>query len=164
MFAFICPCCSRTTTLQTNGLCPEQITVQLNLLQLSFRSKWKAWFVLFFKAHWDKTLNYSNSLLSFRVITSHINLSTQNHYITKHSQESSRAGLWGPLLYSIWTHLFNLAFFKSFTNCKDFPYSLNGKSGRASHLMYKFGKQITRCNNSQIKILNLFEFPHVLAA
>ena len=37
-------------------------------------------------------------------------------------------------------------------------------SGRALHLMYKFNKQIARCNNSQTKILNLFEFPHVLAA
>jgi len=50
------------------------------------------------------------------------------------------------------------------TNCKDFPCSLNGESGHASHLMYEFDTQIARCNNSQIKILNLFEFPHVLAA
>jgi len=28
----------------------------------------------------------------------------------------------------------------------------------------KFDKQIGRCNNSQIKILNLFEFLHVLVA
>jgi len=42
--------------------------------------------------------------------------------------------------------------------------SLNGESGRASHLVYKFDKQIARCNNSQIKILYLFEFPYVLAA
>jgi len=28
----------------------------------------------------------------------------------------------------------------------------------------KFDKQIARCNNSQIKIPNLFEFPYVLAA
>jgi len=34
----------------------------------------------------------------------------------------------------------------------------------ASHFVYKFDKQIARCNNSQIKILNLFQFPHVLAA
>jgi len=27
--------------------------------------------------------------------------------------------------------------------------------------VYKFDKQIARCNNSQTKILNLFEFPHV---
>jgi len=67
-------------------------------------------------------------------------------------------------LYSIWTPPFNLAPFKSLTNFKDFPRSLNGESGRASHLMYNFDKEIARCNNSQIKILNLFEFPHVLAA
>jgi len=30
--------------------------------------------------------------------------------------------------------------------------------------VYKFDKQIARCNNSQIKILNLYEFPYVLAA
>jgi len=30
--------------------------------------------------------------------------------------------------------------------------------------VYKFDKQNARCNNSQIKVLNLFEFPHVLAA
>jgi len=53
--------------------------------------------------------------------------------------------------------------FKSITNCKDFLRSLNGESGRASHLVYKFDKKIARCNNSQIQILNLFEFPHVLA-
>jgi len=41
------------------------------------------------------------------------------------------------------------------------PRSLNGESGRASHLVYKFDKQYARCNNSQI--LNLFEFPHLLA-
>jgi len=35
--------------------------------------------------------------------------------------------------------------------------SLNGEWGCASHLVYKFDKQIARCNNSQIKILNLFE-------
>jgi len=29
--------------------------------------------------------------------------------------------------------------------------------------MYKFDKQIVTCNNSRIQILNLFEFPHVLA-
>jgi len=52
----------------------------------------------------------------------------------------------------------------SLTNCKDFPRSLNGESGRASHLVYKFDKQIARRNNSQMKILNLFEFPHVPAA
>jgi len=39
-----------------------------------------------------------------------------------------------------------------------------GESGRALHLVHKFDKQIARCNNSQIKIFNLFEFPHVLAA
>jgi len=38
------------------------------------------------------------------------------------------------------------------------------ESGRASHLVYKFDKQIVRCNNYQIKILNWFEFPHLLAA
>jgi len=36
--------------------------------------------------------------------------------------------------------------------------------GRASHLVHKFDKQIARCNNSHIKILNLFVFPHVLSA
>jgi len=30
--------------------------------------------------------------------------------------------------------------------------------------VYKFDKQIARCSNSQIKIHNLFEFPHVRAA
>jgi len=65
---------------------------------------------------------------------------------------------------SIWTPPFNLAPFKSLTNCKDFPRSLNGESGRASPFVYKFDKQIARCNNSQIKIFNLFEFPHVLDA
>jgi len=39
-----------------------------------------------------------------------------------------------------------------------------GESGHASYLVYIFDKQIARCDNSQIKILNLFEFPHVLAA
>jgi len=53
---------------------------------------------------------------------------------------------------------------KSLINSKDFPRCLNGESGCASHLVYKFDKQIARCNNSQIKILNLYEFPHVLAA
>jgi len=67
-------------------------------------------------------------------------------------------------LYSIWTPPFNLVRFKSLTNCKDFPRSLNEGLGRASHLVYKFDKQIARCNNSQIKILNFFKFPHVLAA
>ena len=57
-----------------------------------------------------------------------------------------------------------LAPFKCLTNCKDVPRSLNGESGRASNLVCKFDKQIARCNNSQINILNLFEFPHVLAA
>jgi len=38
----------------------------------------------------------------------------------------------------------------------NFLHSLNGESGRASHLVYKFDKQIARWNNSQIKILNLF--------
>jgi len=42
---------------------------------------------------------------------------------------------------SIWTPPFNLATFKSLANCKDFPLSLNGESGRASHLVYKFDKQ-----------------------
>jgi len=46
-------------------------------------------------------------------------------------------------------------------NFKDFLRSLNGESGRASHLVYK---QIARCNNSHIKIFNLFEFPHVVIA
>jgi len=27
---------------------------------------------------------------------------------------------------------------------------------------YQFDQQIARCNNSKIKIRNLFEFPHVL--
>jgi len=36
--------------------------------------------------------------------------------------------------------------------------------GHVSHLVHKFDKQIARCNNSHIKILNLFEFPHVLTA
>ena len=40
--------------------------------------------------------------------------------------------------------------------------SVNGESGRTSHLVYKFDKQIAKCNNSQIKVLNLFEFPHIL--
>jgi len=44
------------------------------------------------------------------------------------------------------------------------PRSLNGESGRALNLVYKFDKQISWCNNSQIKILNLFEFPYALAA
>ena len=48
--------------------------------------------------------------------------------------------------YSIWTPPFN--------NCKDFPRSLNGESIRASYLVYKFDKQIARCNNSPIKILS----------
>jgi len=43
-------------------------------------------------------------------------------------------------------------------------YVLNGESGRVSHLVYKFDKQIARYNNSREKILDLFEFPHVLAA
>ena len=63
----------------------------------------------------------------------------------------------------IWTSPFNIAPFNSITNCKDFPRSFNGESGRDSHLVYKFDEQIARCNNSQIKILNLFEFPHVIA-
>jgi len=49
-----------------------------------------------------------------------------------------------------------------FNKLQDFPRSLNGEPGRVSHLVYKFDKQIVRCNNSQIKILNFFEFPHVL--
>ena len=49
----------------------------------------------------------------------------------------------------------NLAPFKFLTNCKDFPRSLNGESGRASHLVYKFDKQIARRNNSQIKIFTV---------
>jgi len=32
------------------------------------------------------------------------------------------------------------------------------------HAIDKFDKHIARCNNSQIKILNLFEFAHVLGA
>jgi len=67
-------------------------------------------------------------------------------------------------LYSIWTPPFNLAPFKSLTNCKDFPRSLNEESGPASQLVYEFDEEISRCSNSQIKILNLFEFPPVLAA
>jgi len=50
-------------------------------------------------------------------------------------------------LYSIWTPPF-LAPFKSFTNCKDFPRSLNGESDRGSHPVCKFGKQIARCSNT----------------
>jgi len=49
-------------------------------------------------------------------------------------------------------------------NILSIPRSLNGESGYALHLVYKFDKQIARCNNSQIKILDLFEFPHILAA
>jgi len=53
-----------------------------------------------------------------------------------------------------------------------YPRSHSGESGRASHVdklrtsnrASQFDKQIARCNNYQIKILNLFEFPHVLAA
>jgi len=45
-----------------------------------------------------------------------------------------------------------------------FPRSLNGESCHVSHLVYKFDKQISRRSNSQIKILNLFEFHHALAA
>jgi len=67
-------------------------------------------------------------------------------------------------LYSICTPPFNLEPFESLTNCKDLPRSLNGESGHASHLVYKFDQQIARCNIFQIKILNLFEFPHVRAA
>jgi len=57
-------------------------------------------------------------------------------------------------LYSIWTPPFNLLpfSFKSLTNCKDFPSFLNGELGCASHLVYKFDKQIAMCNNSQMKI------------
>ena len=64
---------------------------------------------------------------------------------------------------SIWTPL-NLAPFKSLTNCKDFPRSLSVESDSVSHLVHIFDKQIARCNNSHIKILNLFEFSLVLAA
>jgi len=35
---------------------------------------------------------------------------------------------------------------------------------RTFDLVHKFDKQIVRCNHSQIKIVNLFEFPHVLDA
>jgi len=66
--------------------------------------------------------------------------------------------------YSILTPPFNLAPFKSLTYCKDLPHSVNGESRRASHLVYKFDKQIANCNNSHIKIVDFFEFPHVLAA
>jgi len=54
--------------------------------------------------------------------------------------------------------------FEIFNKLKDFLRSLNGESGRASHLVYKFDKQIARCNNSHKKILNLLELPHVLTA
>jgi len=47
---------------------------------------------------------------------------------------------------------------------KTFPRSLNGESGHASHLVCKFDKQILRRSNSQKEILNLFEFPYVVAA
>jgi len=53
--------------------------------------------------------------------------------------------------------------FKSLINLKDFPRSLNRESGRASHLVYKFYKNF-EVQQFQIKILNLFGFPHVLAA
>jgi len=62
------------------------------------------------------------------------------------------------------TSAFNLARLKSLINFEDFLRSLNGESGRASHLLHRVDKQIARCNNSHIKILNLFEFPHVLTA
>jgi len=45
---------------------------------------------------------------------------------------------------------------KHLLNLYTFPRSLNGESGRASHHVYKFDKQIARCNNSQKKIVNLF--------
>ena len=60
-----------------------------------------------------------------------------------------------------WPSIYCMTPFKSFTNCKNFPRSLNGELGSALHLVYKFNKQIARCSNSHIKILNLFEFPHV---
>ena len=63
--------------------------------------------------------------------------------------------VWEPLLYAIWTPPFNQAPFKSLIN--DFPCSLNEESGRASHLVHKFDKQIARCNNYQIKILSLLD-------
>ena len=53
----------------------------------------------------------------------------------------------------------NLTPFKSLINFEDFLRSLNGVSGRALHLVHKVDEQIARCNNSQIKILNLFEIP-----
>jgi len=62
------------------------------------------------------------------------------------------------LLCSNWSPPFNPAPFKSL---KTF---LRSQRGVGSHLVYKFDKQIARCNNSQEKILDLFEFPHVLAA
>ena len=62
---------------------------------------------------------------------------------------------------SIWTLPFNQAPFKSLINFSAFS---QWEVGRASHLVYKFDKKIARCNNSLIKILNLFEFPHELAA
>jgi len=61
----------------------------------------------------------------------------------------------------MWTPPFIQAPFKSLTN---FPTFSQWGVGSASHLVYKFDKQIARCNNSQIKIFNLFEFPHVPAA
>jgi len=61
---------------------------------------------------------------------------------------------YNSFLCSIWTLPFNQA---------PPTISLDVKSGCASHLVYKLNKQIARCNNSQIKILNLFEFSHVVA-
>jgi len=60
-----------------------------------------------------------------------------------------------------WTSIYSMTPLKSFTNCKNFPRSFNGESGSALHLVYTFNKQIARCSNSHIKILNLFDFPHV---
>jgi len=67
-----------------------------------------------------------------------------------------------PLLYL--DSPFNLAPFKSLINFKEFLRSRNGKSDVVSHLAYKFDKQLARCSNCHIKILNLFEFPHVSTA
>jgi len=48
-------------------------------------------------------------------------------------------------------------------NYKDFMCSFRGESGRALYLMHKVNKQTMMCKNSQIKIFNLFEFPHIAA-
>ena len=51
------------------------------------------------------------------------------------------------------SRLLHLEPLHSSINFKDLLRSLNGESGRASHLVHKFDKQIARCNNSHIKII-----------